>query len=100
MTMTAKRPSKKNVEKTGKEKALKIAGQDDYLGGQTKSTRFDLDYRIKKALSLLGTVSETDEGGKVYERALVTEALLDLFEKYENGNGQYTLTDKFKFNKK
>lgn len=93
MSMTAKRPSK-----TNKEKALKaVAQEDNYLDGPTKPARFDLDARVKRALSLLSSIAETDDGSKVFERSLVTEALLDLFDKYEKGNGKYSLNGKFKF---
>ena len=75
-----------------------MAGQeDDFLTGPTKPTRYELDARLKRALGTLTTICEKENGGSVSERALITEAVLDLVEKYERGNGKYRVDGVFKF---
>lgn len=63
--------------------------EENYLDGPITNGRVDLDKRIHKALKNLGTATVTDDDKTVTMRMLMTEALLDLFEKYEEGNGKY-----------
>lgn len=74
-----------------------IMGTDDYLSGQVANARVDLDKRIHKAVKKLADSTECITplaGGEVKIKSvsmkmLMTEALLDLFIKYEEGNGLY-----------
>jgi hypothetical protein len=69
--------------------------EDRYLESENKNLRLDLDKRLFKALESLSRKSEhIDENGKIKSvsmRMVVTEALVDVFEKYERGEGEYPL---------
>lgn len=86
-----------------KQEALAIVSQvDDYLGTNVHKARVDLDKRIWKGVKQLSTDTRTDEDRAVTFRMIATEALLDLFEKYEKGEGKYEFdigVDGFKFDK-
>lgn len=86
-----------------KQEALDIVSQlDDFLGTNVHKARVDLDKRIWKGVKQLSADTRTDEDKAVTFRMLATEALLDLFEKYENGEGQYDFdigVNGFKFEK-
>lgn len=74
-----------------------VMSQEDYLTGQVSNARVDLDKRIHKGIKKLADsteciIKESDGNVKVKSvsmRMLITEAMLDLFEKYEAGNGKY-----------
>ncbi|CAK2831597.1 hypothetical protein EA007_05970 [Vibrio anguillarum] len=81
---------KKPRDHSGKEAAMKaVMREEDYLDGPITNGRVDLDKRIHKSLKGLGTSTTTDDNKTVSMRMLMTEALLDLFEKYEAGEGKY-----------
>lgn len=86
-----------------KQEALAIVSQiDDYLGTNVHKARVDLDKRIWKGVKQLSTNTRTSEDRAVTFRMLATEAFIDLFEKYENGEGQYDFdigVNGFKFEK-
>lgn len=86
-----------------KQEALAIVSQlDDFLGTNVHKARVDLDKRIWKGVKQLSADTRTDEDKAVTFRMLATEALLDLFEKYESGEGQYDFdidVSSFKFEK-
>lgn len=86
-----------------KQEALAIVSQiDDYLGTNVHKARVDLDKRIWKGIKQLSTDTRTDEDKAVTFRMLATEAFVDLFEKYERGEGQYDFdigVNGFKFEK-
>lgn len=86
-----------------KQEALAIVSQvDDFLGTNVHKARVDLDKRIWKGVKQLSADTRTDEDKAVTFRMLATEALLDLFEKYESGEGQYDFdidVASFKFEK-
>lgn len=75
----------------GKEAAINTVTADDYLTGPASNGRFDLDKRIHKGLKNLANATETDDGKSVSMRMLITEALLDLFDKYDEKKGKYPL---------
>jgi hypothetical protein len=66
-----------------------VMREENYLDGPITNGRVDLDKRVHKALKNLGTATGTDDDKAVTMRMLITEALLDLFEKYEDGKGKY-----------
>lgn len=69
--------------------------EDRYLESENKNLRLDLDKRLFKGIESLSRKSEyIDDKGKsknVSMRMLLTEAALDLMEKYERGEGEYKL---------
>lgn len=75
-------PAKKTKEKKKPE---------PYLGGPetVANGRVDLDKRLHKALKGLGNATTTDDNKVVSLRRLMTEATLDLLEKYEKKKGKY-----------
>ena len=97
--MKAGRPSLR-PENKNKISALKIAAEmDDYLSGPTKSSRYDIDIRLKRTLKNLSAATMTADDFHVYEKMLLTEALLDLFDKYMAGEGNYRLADHFNWSR-
>lgn len=70
---------------------------DEYLDGAVTNGRVDLDKRIHKALKNLANATENPVKAadnsvnikSVTLRMLITESLLDLFDKYERGEGKY-----------
>lgn len=74
---------------SGKESAIDAVTADDFLTGPVSNGRFDVDKRIHKALKNLANATETESGKSVSMRMLMTEALLDLFDKYDDGEGKY-----------
>lgn len=81
---------KPNSQRSDKALAVNlVTAEDDYLSGQATNGRFDLDKRIHKSLKSLANATETEQGKSVSMRMLLTEALLDLFTKYEKGEGKY-----------
>lgn len=87
----------------GKEAAIEEAGKkDDYLGPNVHNGRFDVDKRLHRSLKNLAMMTTSPENQKgsdeikfksVSMRMLMTEALLDLFDKYERGEGKYPFED-------
>ena len=86
-----------------KQEALAIVSQiDDYLGTNVHKARVDLDKRIWKGVKQLSADTRTNEDRAVTFRMLATEAFIDLFDKYEKGEGKYDFdigVDNFKFDK-
>mgnify|MGYP000063287300 CR=1 FL=1 len=79
-----------------KKAAIKsVLKEDDYLTGPTTNCRVDLDTKIHKALKSLGASTSTDDSKAVSMRMLITEAILDMFDKYENKEGKYNLDEKW-----
>lgn len=73
-----------------KAKALEIVSQvDNYLGTNVHKARVDIDRDIWKILNELKYSTTTDDNKSVSARMLITEALVDLLNKYENGEGKY-----------
>lgn len=76
-----------------------VMSKEDYLTGTVANARVDLDKRIHKGVKKLADSTEcitplADGQVKVKSvsmRMLMTEALLDLFAKYEAGEGLYPL---------
>lgn len=70
---------------------------DNYLDGPVHNGRFDIDKRLNRALKDLAAATENPEMGdnetlkikSVTGRMLLTEATLDLLDKYAAGNGKY-----------
>ena len=82
--------SDKKSSHAGKDAAMReVMREENYLDGPITNGRVDLDKRIHKSLKNLGTATVTDDDKTVTMRMLMTEALLDLFEKYEEGKGKY-----------
>lgn len=85
--MTLK-PGRNNSD--AKNKALEIvSGIEDFLGTNTHPARVDIDKKVWRVLQDLKNSTEKDDGKSVSGRMLVTEAFLDLFEKYKSGEGKY-----------
>jgi hypothetical protein len=82
---------KRDTASQGKAAAMAAAVADDYMTGPVSNGRFDVDKRIHKSLKALSNAAETEDGKSVSMRMLLTEALLDLLQKYEAGNGRYPL---------
>ena len=73
-----------------KSKALEIvSGIEDFLGTNTHPARVDIDKKVWRVLQDLKNSTEKEDGKSVSGRMLITEAFLDLFEKYKSGNGKY-----------
>jgi len=89
--------SNRNRTNAAKEAAIdEVSKPDDYLNSPVHNGRFDVDKRLHRALKNLGTVTENpvnDKGNikikSVTMRMLMTEAVLDLLKKYNDGNGKY-----------
>jgi|GEM_PF-5712298 len=87
----------KTTHKAKAQAMADVMSQDDYLTGQVANARVDLDKRIHKAVKKLADSTECithlNDGEikvkSVSMKMLMTEALLDLFIKYEEGNGIY-----------
>lgn len=91
----------KKLDSTANDQQKKLAQAallaDEYLDGPVTNGRVDLDKRIHKALKNLANATESPIKGpdnsvnikSVSLRMLITEGLLDLFEKYEKGEGKY-----------
>lgn len=73
----------------GKDAAIEAVTADDFMTGPVHNGRFDVDKRIHKALKNLANATETENGKSVSMRMLMTEALLDLFDKYDANEGKY-----------
>jgi len=71
----------------------KVKAPEPFLGGPetTTNARIDLDKKLHRSLKNLATITETEDKKAVSMRMLVTEALLDVFEKYNNGEGKYSI---------
>ncbi len=77
----------------GKDAAIEAVMADDFLSGPVHNGRFDVDKRLHRALKNLSNVTETEAGKSVSMRMLMTEALLDLFDKYDQGEGKYPVEE-------
>ena len=68
----------------------------DFLGGPVSNLRFDMDKRLTREVKGLAACVEHLEpkNGEIKVRAvslrmLLTEAVIDLLDKYQDGNGKY-----------
>lgn len=83
---------KKNPPKSGKEKAIEEIKNDGYFStNDTKSERFDLNIEVATALKILSASVQKDDGKTVTKRDLITEFILDGFEKYRNEKGMFQI---------
>ena len=78
---------------TEKSKALDALVKDDYLSGPVSQCRVDLDKKVHKGALALSRDLVTDEGKRVSFRMIFTEAMLDVLDKYERGEGNYKFDD-------
>lgn len=74
----------KKDAKTKKKPELYLGGPSTVVNG-----RIDLDKKLHKTLKNLGNSTTTTDNKVVSIRRLMTEALVDLFEKYQKGEGKY-----------
>lgn len=73
-----------------KAKALEIVSQvENYLGTNVHKARVDIDRDIWKNTNELKYSTITEDSKSVSARMLITEALVDLLNKYERGEGKY-----------
>jgi hypothetical protein len=88
---------KRNERKKSNSQAKQAMKNNPWLEGAVHNGRFDIDKRLHRALKSLSMVTESpeeqDNGDikfkSVSMRMLMTEAVLDLMEKYEKGEGNY-----------
>lgn len=79
-----------NTTNKDKAKALEIVSQvENYLGTNVHKARVDIDRDVWKTLNELKYSTTTDDNKSVSARMLITEALVDLLDKYESGKGKY-----------
>lgn len=95
MTKTKLSIKSNNRTHAGKEDALnEITKQEDFLDNlNVHNGRVDIHKILHRTLKSLGSNTTTDDEKTVTMRRLYTEALTDLFEKYEAGEGKYEFVD-------
>lgn len=96
MTLSPKlKTKKKTARRVDVKQAIASVTEDELLSGAAVRLPIDVHPSLKKKLKTLSTNTIHPDPSKntVTMRMLVTEALSDLFAKYDRGDGDYRLDE-------